>query len=226
MLLGRYGALMAGTHDAADVTSSLVDWVRGVLPDAAVQAASSKAPDSAKQKTDKSVTVRLARIEGLRGPRSGDSISGKLELEYAFDVQYGDAIEGHQALADLAFAMLDREDVGDVIRGENGALSATFVLHRRRDLPRAKPVRETVINLRPQARVAGVVRAENGLPIARASLQVRDLGRVIVTDNDGGFAFTAAAGLAVRATVTAKGKTADVELKPGEPNLITLAMES
>ena len=227
---------MTGTHDAADVTNGLVDWVRSVLPDAAVHAASNKAPAPAepkndkpksdKQKNEKVVTVRLARIEGVRGPRSVESVSGRLELEYAFDVQYADAIEGHQALADLAFAMLDRDDFGDVVRGENGALSATFVLHRRRDLPRAKPVREAVIDLHPQGRIAGFVRAENGFPIVRARLQIRDSDRLIVTGNDGGFAFAAPAGIAVRATVTAKGKTADVELKPGESNLVTLAMET
>ena len=215
---------MASTHDAADVTGSLVDWVRGILPDAAVQAAS-QAPGSAKPKTDRDVTVRLARIEGVRGPRSNDAVSGRLELEYAFDVQYADALAGHQALADLAFAMLEREDFGDVVRGENGALSATFVLQRRRDLPRAKPVRERVIDLHPQARVAGVVRAENGCPIPRARLQVRDSDRLIVTGSDGAFAFAAPDGMTVRATVSAKGRTTDVELKPGDPNIITLNME-
>lgn len=217
---------MASTHDAADVTGSLVDWVRGILPDAAVQAAS-QAPGSAKPKTDRDVTVRLARIEGVRGPRSNEAVSGRLELEYAFDVQYADPLAGHQALADLAFAMLEREDFGDVVRGENGALSATFVLYRRRDLPRAKPVlKPTVINLLPQARIAGLVRSESGVAIARAKVLVRDSDRLIVTGNDGRFAFAAPAGLAVKATVTAKGKTADVELKPGDSNLVTLAMES
>lgn len=217
---------MASTHDAADVTGGLVDWVRGILPDAEVRAAS-QAPDSAKPNSDRDVTVRLARIEGVRGPRSNDSVSGRLELEYAFDVRYADALAAHQALADLAFAMLEREDVGDVVHGENGALSAIFTLQRRRDLPRAKPVlKPTVINLLPQARIAGFVKSENGTAIARAKVQVRDSDRLIVTGNDGGFAFAAPAGLAVRATVTAKGKTADVELKPGDSNLVTLAMES
>lgn len=216
---------MTGTHDAADVTSGLVDWVRSVLPDAAVQAAPSRAAEPAKPKSDKEVLVRLARIEGVRGPRSAEMVSGKLELEYAFDVRFADPVAGHQALADLAFAMLDRDDLGDVVRGDNGALSATFVLHRRRDLPRAKLVRKAVFDLHPQARIAGFVRADNGFPIARARLHIRDSDRLIVTGNDGGFAFAAPAGLALRATVTAKGKTADVELKPGDSNLITLAME-
>lgn len=216
---------MTGTHDAADVTNGLVDWVRAVLPDAAVQAASGRSAESAKAKAERAVMVRLTRIEGVRGPRSAESITGKLQLEYAFDVQYADPVAGHQALADIAFAMLDRDDLGDVVRGENGALAATFILHRRRDLPRAKPVREAVIDLHPQARIAGFVRAENGFPIARARLQVRDSDRLVVTGNDGGFAFAAPAGIALRATVTAKGKTADVELKPGDSNLITLAME-
>ena len=213
---------MTGTHDAADLTNGLVDWIRAILPDAAVRAGTAEPANSA---TDKDVVVRLARIEGRRGPRSVDSVSGKLALEYAFDVRYSDAAAGHQALADLAFAMLDRDDLGDVVRGENGALSATVTLERSRDLPRAKPVREAVFDLNPQARIAGYVRAENGFPIPRARLRIGDSDRLIVTGNDGGFAFAAPAGIALRAIVSAKGRTADVELKPGESNLITLAME-
>jgi hypothetical protein len=155
-------------------------------------------------------------------------VSRKLQLEYEFEVAFADPIAGHQAIADLAFAILERDDVGErgeVVRGENSTLAATFVLHRQRDLPRAKPVREAIFDLHPNARVSGSVRAENGFPIARARLQVRDSDRLIVTDNDGGFAFSAPDGRTVRATVTAKGKTADVELKPGDPNVITLAME-
>jgi len=33
---------MTSTHDAADLTSKLVDWVRGVRPDAKVRVASSR----------------------------------------------------------------------------------------------------------------------------------------------------------------------------------------
>ena len=213
-------------HDAVDITNGLVDWVRGILPDAAVRVASTNAEGSAEPQTDRDVIIRLARLEGLRGLRSVESVSAKLELQYAFDVRYADAAAGHQALADLAFAMLERDDLGDAVRAEDGALAATVLLHRRRDLPRAKPVREAVINLHPQGRIAGFVRAENGFPIVRARLQIRDSDRLIVTGTDGGFAFAAPSGMPVHATVTAKGKTADVELKPGESNLVTLAMES
>ena len=213
-------------HDAADITDDLVDWVRGVLPDAAVRVVSTKAEDPAEPQSDSDVIVRLAGIQGVRGLRSVEAVSARLELQYAFEVRYADPLAGHQALADLAFAMLERDDLGDAVHGENGTLAATVVLHRRRDLPRAKPVRQAVIDLHPQGRIAGFVRAENGFPIVRARLQIRDSDRLIVTGTDGGFAFAAPAGLAVRATVTAKGKTADVELKPGESNLVTLAMES
>jgi hypothetical protein len=221
---------MTGTRDAADMTASLVDWARSVRPDANVQVASGRedSTDSGKDPSDKDITVRLVRIEGSAGPRSGDAVTRKLRLEYRFDVAFADPVAEHQAIADLAFAMLEREDLGeagDMVRGENSSLGATFVLHRQRDLPRAKPVRETVIELQPQARVAGFVRAQNGFPIARARLQVHDSGRLIVTGNDGGFAFAAPDGTAVRATVSAKGKSADVELRPGDPNLITLTME-
>src|SRR3954452_20638986 len=179
---------MTSTHDVADLTSSLLDWVRDVLPDADVRAASSAdGDDGAKPKSDKDVAVRLARIQGLTGDRSGEAVSRKLQLEYAFGIQFADPIAGHQALADLAFAMLERDDLGgagDAVRGDNGALFATFVLHRRRDLPRAKPVRETKISLPPQAQVTGSVHAENGFPIARAQIHVRNSDRLIITGND------------------------------------------
>ena len=222
---------MTSTHDATILSESLVDWVQSVRPDAAVRIVSGRGESngSAKAKSDKEITVRLVRVEGMSEPRSGDAVSRKLSVEYQFGVTYADPLAENQAIADLAFAILDRDDLGErreVVSSENGALSATFVLHRQRDLPRAKPVRETVFELHPNARVTGSVRAENGFPIARARLEVRDINRMIVTDNDGGFAFAAPAGIAVRATVSAKGKTADVELKPGEPNFITLAMES
>lgn len=221
---------MTSTHDAADLTSKLVDWARGVRPDAKVRVTSSReeSKDSAKPPADKDIAVRLVRIEGTTGPRSGDAVSRKLQLDYEFRVTFADPIAEHQAIADLAFAMLERDDLGErseVVRGENSTLAATFILHRQRDLPRAKPVRETVINLHPQARVAGFVRAQNGFPIARARLQVHDSDRLIITGNDGGFAFTAPGGTSIRATVSAKGKSTDVELRPGDPNLITLAME-
>lgn len=225
-MLDELGVRMTGMRDAADVTSDLVEWVRSILPGAAVRVAPQQPDDPAEPESDSDVIVRLVRIDGTRGLRAVDSVSARLELHYAFEVAYADPLAGHQALADLAFAMLERDDLGDAVHADNGALSATFVLHRRRDLPRAKPVREAVINLHPQGRIAGFVRAENGFPIVRAHVRIRDSDRLIVTGNDGGFAFAAPAGLPVHATVTAKGKTADVELKPGESNLVTLAMES
>jgi len=217
---------MAGTTDAADLTNSLVDWVRSVCPDVTVEVVGSAVP--AKSKSDKTILIRLTGVEATTGPRTGDAVSSRLQLDYRFDIAFTDPVAGHQALADLAFAMLERDDLdqrGEVVRGSDGSLSASFVLTRRRDLPRAKPVRERVINLHPQARVAGVVQAENGFPIPRAQLQVRDSDRLIVTDSDGAFAFAAPDGLAVRATVRAKGRTTDVELQPGDANIITLTME-
>jgi len=231
VLLGKRGVRMAGTHDVADLTSSLVDWVHSLRPDASVRVVSSRRPtDNGAQKLPSGgeIAIRLVRIEGSSGPRSQDQVSARLQLEYAFEVAFADPVAEQQALADLAVGILERDDLGErseVVRAENGGLSARFVLHRRRDLPRAKLVRETRFDLHPQASVSGFVRAENGFPIARAKLQVRDSDRLIVTGNDGGFAFSAPGGTTVRAIVSAKGRTADVELKPGETNLITLAME-
>lgn len=221
---------MAGTHDVADLTRSLVEWVRGVRPDAAVQVAQSTTrADETAANSDNTIFIRLVRLEGTTGQRSGDAVSCKMQLEYSFDVAFSDAVAGQQALADLAFALLERDNLGErseIARGENGALTATFVLHRRRELPRAKPVREAVIDLHPQGRVAGHVQAENGFRIARARLQVRDSDRFIITGNDGEFAFAAPDGIPLHATVSAKGRSTEVELKPGDPNIIILAMET
>ena len=221
---------MTGTHDAADLAGSLVDWVHSIRPDATVWFAPGRSGpgDDRKPASDKEIGIRLVRVEGVTGPRSGEAVSRKLRLEYEFAVAFADPVAEQQALADLAFAILDRADLSEnskVVRGENSALTATFELERRRELPRPKPVRETVFDLHPTAQIRGIVRAENGFPIARARLQVRDSGRLVITGRDGGFAFAAPDGTALHATVTAKGKTADVELRPGDPNLITLAME-
>ena len=218
---------MTGTRDAADLTNGLVDWARTICPDATVEVAPAGQP-AAKPASDKAIILRLTGVEETTGPRTGDAVSGRLQLDYRLEIVFADAVAGHQALADLAFAMLERDDLdqrSEVVRGSDNALSASFVLTRRRDLPRAKPVRERVIDLHPQARVVGVVRAENGFPIPRARLQVRDSDRLIVTGSDGAFAFAAPDGMTVHATVSAKGRTTDVELKPGDANIITLAME-
>jgi len=221
---------MTGTHDVADLAGSLVDWAHGIRPDATVWVAPGRtgAIGDRKPASDGEIGIRLVRIEGVAGPRSGEAVSRRLKLEYEFAVTFADPVVEQQALADLAFAILDRDDLSEgseVVRGENSALTATFVLDRRRDLPRAKPVRETVFDLHPTAQIRGIVRAENGFPIARARLQVRDSDRLVITGRDGGFAFSAPGDTTLQATVTAKGKTTDVELRPGDPNLITLAME-
>ena len=66
---------MTSTHDATSLTESLVDWVRSVRPDANVRIVSGKAGSngSPKPKSDKEIAVRLGRVEGLSGPRSGDA---------------------------------------------------------------------------------------------------------------------------------------------------------
>jgi hypothetical protein len=221
---------MTGARDVADLTGSLVEWVHGVRPDATVLVTQKGSdPGNSKSKSDKRIMIGLSGLDGTSGPRTGEAVVHKLQLAYSFEVDFDDAMEGQQALVDLAFALLERDDLresGDVVQGADGVLSATFVLNRRRDLPRAKPVREAVINLHPQSRVSGVVQAEGGVGIARARLQVHNSDRLIVTENDGQFAFAAPEGIPVRATVSAKGRTTEVELKPGDPNIITLSMES
>jgi len=221
---------MTGTNDVADLAGSLVNWVHSIRPDATVWFASGRSgpDDDRKPASDKEIGIRLIRVEGVAGPRSGEAVTRKLRLEYEFAVTFADPVAEQQALADLAFAILDRNDLSEgseVVRGENSALTATFAISRRRELPRPKPVRETVFDLHPTVQIRGIVRAENGFPIPRARLQLRDSDRLVITDRDGGFALSAPDGTALHATVTAKGKTADVELLPDDPNVITLAME-
>ena len=220
---------MRGMRDVADFTSNLVEWAAKLLPDIAIEAATSRegGPEGGDRKDR--ILVRLASIESQNGRRSREVISHRLKLEYRFELLIADPAAEHQAMADLAFGLLERPDMADgnaPVRGHGAVIAADFMIDRSRDLPRAKPVREAVIDIHPQARVAGFVRAENGFPLARAQLQVRGSDRLIVTDNDGAFAFAAPEGLPVSATVSAKGRIADVELRPGDPNVITLAMET
>lgn len=215
-------------RDVADLTSALLDWTKSVCPEVVVVAASGKSRSEAPQKGENRILVRLAAVEGLNGSRSRDAIASRLKLDYRFELEFADAADEHQALADLAFAMLGRDDLADgesPVRGEAASLAASFVVERRRGLPRPKPVRETVFVLSPTARIAGHVQAGNGARIPRAQLVIGNSERLIVADNDGQFGFAAPSDLPVRATVTAKGRTADVELTPGADNVITLAME-
>ena len=68
---------MTSTHDALNLTDSLVDWVRSVRPDANVRVVSSRPSAAAPAKTApaKDIAIRLVRVEGLSGPRNGGSLS-------------------------------------------------------------------------------------------------------------------------------------------------------
>lgn len=220
---------MGGTQDVANFTGSLVDWVRDILPEVSVEAGSGRdsAPGDPKPATDQAV-VRLASVEGLNGPRSSAAVARRLKLNYRFDLSLADPAAEHQALADLAFALLERDDLAEgheLIRGERASIEASFALDRRRDLAPAKPVREAVIELHPNSRISGSVRSDKDVPIPRARVQIAGSDRLLITDRNGAFAFAAPDETAVRATVTAKGRTAEVELRPGSPNVITFAME-
>jgi len=234
---------MSGDHDVAGLTGDLVAWAQDLLPAATVvagppnpaggTAAENPAQPDRRARTDQpakldQVLIRLASIEGASGPRTRDSVSHRIKLEYRFELSFADAAGAHQAMADLVFALLEREDLAqghEMVRGSDGAISAFFAVDRHRDLPRAKPVRETVFNLQPQAQIAGRVVSGDKVPIGRARVHVGGTDRLILTDPNGAFAFTAPLGTAVRAQVSAKGKVADAILRPGRPNVITLEME-
>jgi hypothetical protein len=221
---------MTSTGDAADLTTSLVEWVGDLLPDAKVRVAGvPEQPNGDATATQKDVSIRLAALEAQQSPRSGDAISQQLRLDYEFVVTCSDPIAAHQALADLAFALVERRAPGersDHVRGEGNRLTAAFTLQRQRDLPRAKPVRERVFGLYPNVQVVGVVQAQDGTPIPRARVQIHDSDRLIITNDVGAFGFSAPDGSMIRAKVTAKGQCAEVELQPDKSNLITLTMEA
>jgi len=216
-------------RDVADFTSNLVLWIGEILPGADVRAASANEPLARDQSGDADVVlVRLGAVEYSNGARSRAAIEQRLKLSYRIELGFGDAIAEHQAFADLAFAFGERSDLAEGherIRGEQGALEACFTVERRRDLPQPKPVREARVDLHPVTRFSGLVRAEGDLPLPKARIHILGTSRLVITDQDGAFAFASAGDLPVRARVSAKGRTADVLLKAGEPNLITLAME-
>jgi hypothetical protein len=221
---------MTSTRDAAELTSSLLQWTSDLFPDAAVAAAPTgpTVEPANKPAPDEQITLSLAGIRSVNGDRRGDALSRRLQLEYAFDVAFADPLAQHQAIADLAFALLEREDVGDAeVRSDASRVTVTFELHRRRELPRAKRVQQQPrFDLRPNTWILGVVQAENGVPVARARLQLRNDSRMIIADESGSFAFEAPDGAKLKAIVSARGRSADVELQPNKSNIITLAMES
>jgi hypothetical protein len=220
---------MTSTRDAAELTSSLLEWTSDLFPDAVVAPAPTRtlAEPPKKPPPENQVTLFLAAVRGLNGDRRGDALSRRLQLEYAFEVAFADPLAQHQAIADLAFALLEREDVGDAaVRSDASRVTATFELHRSRELPRAKRVQQSRFDLRPNTRILGIVQAENGVRVARARLQLRDDSRMIIADENGSFAFEAPDGAKLKAIVSARGKSTDVELQPNKSNIITLAMES
>jgi hypothetical protein len=220
---------MTSTRDAAELTSSLLEWTIGLFPDAVVAAAptSPTAELETKPAAEERITLSLASIRSINGDRRGDALSRRLQLEYAFDVAFADPLAQHQTMADLVFALLEREDVGDAaVHSDASRVTVAFELHRRRELPRAKRVQQSRFDLRPNTRILGMVRAENGVAVARARVQLRNNSRMIIADENGSFAFEAPDGAKLKATVSARGKSADVELQPNKSNIITLAMES
>lgn len=221
---------MRSMQDVAEFTTGLIDWSRQLLPDLKVRAVGGR--DANAQHDDSeidTVLVRLASVEGLNGPRSGEAISRRLTLEYEFNLKGLDPPAEHQALADLTFALLERPDLADghsVIRGEHASVKACFTVIRSTDLPRAKPVREAVFDVRPNTRITGRVLAEGDVSIPKARIRIAGSDRLIIADLNGEFDFAAPAGLAVKAIVSAKGREAQVELTPGHPNIVTLYMEA
>ena len=215
-------------RDVADFTSNLIEWAGDTLPGLKIRAASAKNLQQNQNADTDVVLVRLAAVECSNGPRSRESVSRRLKLVYQFDIAAQDPIAEHQALADLAFALSERSDLAEgheLIRGEQASLQAYFTLDRRTDLPQPKPVREAIFDLHPNGRVSGIVRSEDDVPISRARIQILGTSQLIITDPAGAFAFAAPQGSSVRARVSAKGKSADFELKTDTPNLLTLAME-
>lgn len=221
---------MRGMQDVAEFTSSLIEWAGDLLPDLTIRAVSARSalPQDKASESD-AVLVRLASVEGSNGPRSGDAISRRLTLEYEFDLGGLDPPAEHQALADLTFALLERPDLAEghsVVRGERSSVRACFTIVRRTDLPKARPVREAIFDLHANARIVGRVRSDGDVSIPRARIRIAGSDRLIITDRNGEFEFAAPAGIAVKARISAKGKDTDVELTPGQPNIITLPMEA
>lgn len=215
-------------HDVADFTSSLIEWAGDSLSGLKVRAASARDVLPAQEAEIDVVLVRLAAVECSNGPRSRDAVSRRLKLVYRFDVSASEPVAEHQALADLAFALSERSDLAEgheLIRGEHASIVACFTIDRRNELPQAKPVREAVFDLHANARISGCVRAEDDVPLSKARIHVLGTNQLIIADHDGGFTFAAPEGASVRARVSAKGRSADIELKTDRPNLITLVME-
>jgi len=215
-------------RDVADLTASLIAWAEDILPAFQARPASARAsfPDG-DVPTEDAVLLSIASVETLNSPRSHEAVTSRLKLNYRFDVVAADPAAEQQAIADLAFGLLGRDDCADEqIRSDGRSVAASFVVERTRALPRAKPVRETIFDLRANVQVRGRVQSENLIPLARATLHVHGTDQLVIADEHGGFTFAAPQGAMLQATVKAKGKAIDVELQPERSNLITLAMES
>jgi len=226
--LGIWGVRFGNMRDVADFTASLTSWVEDLLPGFKARPASSRAgsPESSAP-AENVVLLKLASAAALNSPRSHETVTSRLKLRYRFEVLASDPADEQQAIADLAFGLLERDDCADEhIQSDGPSVAAAFVLERTRALRRAKPVRKAIFDLRANVQVRGRVQSENRTPLPRATLHVHGSDKLVIADEHGGFTFAAPQGAILHATVKAKGKTMDVELQPERANLITLAMES
>src|ERR1019366_2910528 len=105
-MLGR--ANMAGTAD--DTTVGLAAWIGAVLQGAVVCVHSL----GDKQRVA-GVDLRLLRASPRPGPRTADPVA---DLDYLATVQLADAAAEQQALVELLFAAMDRQDV-EVLAGQD-----------------------------------------------------------------------------------------------------------
>lgn len=221
-------------HESADdLTQALVERVSGATGIRVVTASASTAVAA------DSVEIRLLAVRPRSELRARDR-TDLLSLDYLVTVRVADALAEHRAVADILFALAGDPDL--VVMDESAATASATL-----GLPIAPGcvVRGTVARVRPAtpvplvrfpldarigdlAMVRGTVLGPAETPVMGALVSVVGIDRFVRTGVDGRFRLAAPAGQRepVRVRARARGFEAEAEVRPGEPIIVTLAMES
>lgn len=219
-------------HERADdLTRALIDRISR-FAEIPVEAAG--VADAAK--TD-AIQIRLLSVRPRPEARAIVR-SDILSLDYLIAIRTSDPLEEHRLTAEIVFGLADQaefevvdEPLGDACRNLGIAASSGLIV--RGTLERVREARKVPLVRFPlDARVSdiaviqGVVLGPEEMPVAGALVSIVGIDRFVRTGPDGRFRLVGPAAGGERVRVRARGVEAEAEVRPGEPIIVNLVMES
>lgn len=222
---------MKGANTVTEFTRGLLAWLSDLAPNATCALVEFDPRDGghADETAADKVRLCLASISPLPAPRSAIHAQTRLSLGYQIHVAGSTPIETQSLLETILFALLDRDDLSDGEAGctcQGNRIDVRLLATRSRPIPAAPPVRSVDVQLSPNRQIRGRVCNEKKVAIAGAQIHVHGTERLIVTDRHGVFQATVPGEQPIRATVSARGRSAEVELNRTTSNDIIIAMEN